>query len=143
MPKLSNEIVKFANGNTDFYVAFGDYYNHVNSNEGRKFGAFDTSVSLDEKSDKVHKAFFAEVERVSGVKRTADNAEAWAANPQVQWATFAILNATINSTLPASINPSIGLWTDMRYVSYGDMIHFKIRPRTLYTVSKGNFRPVH
>ena len=25
---LSNEIIAFANGNTDFYVAFADYHNH-------------------------------------------------------------------------------------------------------------------
>lgn len=77
---LSNEIIKFAAGNTDFFVAFQDYYNHVN-----KTGAYDETVSLAEKNEKVNTAFFAEVEKRSGVTRSPENAEAWASNPMVQW----------------------------------------------------------
>lgn len=53
-------------------------------------------------------------------------------------ATFAIVDALVNSVLPLTINPSVGLFTDMRYVSYGDMVHFKVMPRSLFVVSEGN-----
>lgn len=52
-------------------------------------------------------------------------------------ATFAIVDALVNSVLPLTINPSVGLFTDMRYVSYGDMVHFKVMPRSLFVVSDG------
>lgn len=138
MPKFSNEIVQFANGDTTFFEAFSDYYFHWNSEvKNEKLGYFDNTRSLSEKSDKIQKAFFAQIEKMSGVKRTDDNANAWASNPQVQWACFALVDAVINSILPATINPSIGIFTDMRYVSYGDIVKYTIKPRSLFTVSRG------
>ena len=129
---LSNEIVKFAAGNTDFFVAFQDYYNHVN-----KMGAYDESVSLSEKSEKINSAFFAEVEKRSGVTRSAENAESWAANPMVQWAAFAVIDAVVNSVLPQTLNPTMGMFTDLRFTSYGDIVKFKVKPRSLFVVSNG------
>ena len=42
---LSQEIVAFANGNTDFYVAFADYHNHKAAEEwGKTFGSYDKNV---------------------------------------------------------------------------------------------------
>lgn len=138
MPNLSKEIVQFANGNTNFYTAFQDYYAHdTYSRTGKRIATFSDKLSLDEKATKVNNAFFKEVERVSGVTRTAENKEYWASNPVVRHACFAVINATINSVLPLTINPSIGLWTDIRYVSYGDVVNFKVQPRTLFTVSNG------
>lgn len=86
MAILSNEIKQFAAGNTDFFVAFQDYYIHANKvNHQSDLGGYDASLSLDEKKAKVDSAFFAKVESMSGMKRTAENANAWAANPSVQW----------------------------------------------------------
>lgn len=50
---------------------------------------------------------------------------------------MAVIDAVINSVLPLTINPSIGVFTDLRFVSYGDIVHYTIKPRTLYTVSQG------
>ena len=56
---ISNEIIQFANGNTDFYEAFADYYNHKAAEEwNSKMGAYDHNVSLSVKSGKVRDAFF-------------------------------------------------------------------------------------
>lgn len=138
MKMFSDEILTFANGDVDYFVAFKDYYNHYNKvNMSRSLGEFDQGVSLDEKSDKISKAFFREVEKRAGVERTELNKESWASNPNVGWAALAVIDASINAVLPATINPSIGLYTDLRYVGYGDLVNFKIKPRTLYTVSKG------
>ena len=75
MANLSTEIVKFAQGDTSFYERFQDYYFHKSVVFYYcMLGAYDESVSLNEKSQKVSNAFFAEIEKVSCVKRTAENA---------------------------------------------------------------------
>lgn len=139
MPNLSAEIVRFANGNTDFYTAFQDYYFHYNKvNQKRELGYFDANVSLEEKSAKIQKGFFAEIEKRSGVQFTDEmTRESWASHPNVGWAAMAVIDAVVASVLPATINPSIGLYTDIRYASYGDIVKFRVKPRTLFTVSKG------
>lgn len=86
MVKLTNEIVTFAAGNTDHYVAFADYFKHFNKETNNvSYGAYDNSKTLAEKSTKINESFFAEVERMSGVSRSGISVEAWASNPQVKW----------------------------------------------------------
>lgn len=86
MTNLSAEIINFAAGDASFYAKFQDYYFHKSDVEnGRKLGAYEANVGLAVKSQQVKEAFFAEVERVSGVRRTAENAEAWMSNPMVKW----------------------------------------------------------
>lgn len=89
MPKVSNEIVTFCAGNektTNFITAFQDYYVHTREiRDGIKLFSYNTNISYDEKSKKISNAFFAEVESRSGIKRTAENAQSWASNPNVQW----------------------------------------------------------
>ena len=66
---LTKEIIQFAEGNTDFYEGAVDFYHNP-------------SV---EKNEILNKAFFAEVERKSGVSRDGLTSGAWIANPQVHW----------------------------------------------------------
>ena len=135
---ISNEIIQFANGNTDFYEAFADYYNHKAAEEwNSKMGAYDHNVSLSVKSGKVRDAFFAEVERLSGCKMTAENKDAWMANPMTKWATFAVINAAVNVVLPGYVQATFAPFVDFRTVGYADVVNLKIPPKTLYTVSKG------
>lgn len=136
---LSQEIIAFAKGNTDFYVAFNDYHNHKAAEEWKQnFGSYDKNVSLSEKADKVRNAFFAEIQKLSGVERTADNSDAWMANPMVRWATFAIVNATVNVVLPAYVTATFAPFVDFRTIGYADVLDLKIPPKTLYTVSRGS-----
>lgn len=143
MPNISKEIVAFCGEREDskkFITAFQEYYVQTREmRDGLKlFGAsIDNNYSYDTKKERISKLFFEEVENRSGVKRTADNVDSWPSNPSVQWATMSVIDATINSVLPLTINPSIGLFTNLEFVSYGDMVHFKVAPRTLYTVSLG------
>lgn len=86
MANLSKEIVQFAAGDTTFFEAFQDYFYHKeNVEKGRTLGYFDATHSLDEKREKVNRAFLAEVEKRSGVARNSFNADSWAANPNVTW----------------------------------------------------------
>lgn len=50
---------------------------------------------------------------------------------------MSIIDADVMTVLPDVINKSIGLYTDIKYMSLGDVLHLKLKPRTLYTVSKG------
>lgn len=124
---MPNEVVQFAQtngGNTDFYVAFQDYY-------------FNRDKMDSEKHDKLQNAFFAEIVAKSGVSRDGLTTEAWVSHPSVQWAAFAVVDATINAILPQVLTPAFGLFTDFRFVSLGDVVKFKIMPNQFFTVSKG------
>lgn len=124
---MPNEVVQFAQtngGNTDFYVAFQDYY-------------FNRDKMDSEKHDKLQNAFFAEIIAKSGVSRDGLTTEAWVSHPSVQWAAFAVVDATVNAILPQVLTPAFGLFTDFRFVSLGDVMKFKIMPNQFFTVSKG------
>ena len=136
--KLSKEIVAFSNGNTKFYEQFMDYHFHKSEAEqGRKLGAYDATKPLAEKHDVVNAAYFAEVERLSNCTRNAENTDAWAANPMVRWANFAVINALVNAVLPAYVTESLAPFVDFRMAGIGDIVKVKVMPRTLYTVSAG------
>ena len=124
---MPNEVVQFAQtngGNTDFYVAFQDYY-------------FNRDKMDSEKHDKLQNAFFAEIIAKSGVSRDGLTTEAWISHPSVQWASFAVVDANVNAILPQVLTPAFGLFTDFRFVSLGDVVKFKIKPNQFFTVSKG------
>lgn len=121
---LSNEIIAFANGHTDLYEAAERYYRFANERTG-------------ENADKLQNAFFAEIERKSGIAREGLDSMAWANHPSVKWASFAVIDALINTIVPIVVLPQFGTFADFRTVGYGDIVKFKVMPRGLYTVSRG------
>ena len=122
MAILTTEVVKFANGNTDFYEAALENY-HKPSIDQAKI---------------LNNAFFSEVESKSGVSRNDTAPEAWMTHPAVKWAAFAIVDATIQAILPSVLTPAFGLFMDLRYVGLGDILKIRVLPNTLYTVSRGS-----
>lgn len=122
MAILTPEVVSFAAGNTDFYEAAVENFAHPSA----------------EHTKIVDTAFFSEIERKSGVARGDLSVEAWASHPSVQWAAFAIVDATINAILPSIMTNAFGVFMDLRFVGVGDVMKFRIMPNSLYTVSKGN-----
>lgn len=140
MATFNAEIVKFANGNEDtikYFEKAQDYIIHRFSNDGRKLGNYEDG-SLSMKSTKLNDAFFAEVSRRAGVARTEENAEAWAMHPSVKWAFMAIVDATINTLLPITTFPNMADFVDFRVARYGDVVKFRVMPRELFIVSRGN-----
>jgi len=121
---LSNDIIMFANGNTDLYEAAERYYRFENERTG-------------ENADKLTTAFFAEIERKSGVKKDGMDVMAWANHPSVRWASMAVIDAVINTIIPVVVIPQFGTFADFRTVGYGDIVKFKVAPRGFYTVSRG------
>lgn len=122
--RLSDEIIAFAAGNTDLYEAAARYFQFSDERTA-------------ENSCKLNEAFFAEIERKSGVSRQGVEASAWAVHPSVKWASLAIIDATINAILPVTILPQFGMFADFRPVGYGDTLKIKIQPKQFYTVSLG------
>lgn len=140
MPMMES-LVTFAGGNEkalDTYKGMRDYYFHyMSAVEGKKgYGDFDASVSLDEKEEKMHNALLAEVERVSGCPRGNMPFEAWSMSPQVKWATFAVVGAMIDAVLPDTIIKSVGIYTDIHTVGFGETLEFEVQPNSIFTVSE-------
>lgn len=135
---ISNELIQFAKGNADFYTAFEDYHNHKAAIEWHQnLGAYDSNVSLSEKSEKVRNAYFAEIEKMSNCPMNENNKEAWFANPVVKWANFAIINQVLNVVLPGYVQSTFAPFVDFRVVGYADTVHLEVPPKTLYTSSLG------
>lgn len=118
---LIPEVVHFAAGNTDFYEAALENHHKPTPEQGKI----------------LNDAFFAEIEKKSGVSRAGLAPEAWASNPSVQWAFFAVVDATITAILPSVITPAFRDVIDMRFIGYGDIMKIRVLPNTLYTVSLG------
>lgn len=121
---MNKELVQFAAGNTDFYEAAMSYF-------------CDKKQTAENKA-LMNDAWFAELERKSGVTRAGNENGAFENNPMVKWAAFAIIDATINAIIPEVILPQFGMFADFRTAGYGDIVKFKIMPRSFYTVSLGN-----
>lgn len=138
--KLSNNIVAFAANNTSPYEKFADYYKHYSDEIlSKNIGAYDNTKTFAEKEEKMNATMFAEIERVAGTKRPEGVPnEIWASNPAFKWATFAVVTMMIETILPDTVLKNIGLYTDIRNVGFGDVPLFKVPPRSLMTVSRGN-----
>ena len=139
MNKLSNNIVKFSAGNTSPYEMFADYMCHYYAEVQKKnVGPYDTSVSFAEKDAKMHKALLNEIYRVSGQRIPEGMSdELISSNPNLRWAAFAVVDMMIETILPAVIIDSIGLYTDIRFIDWGDVPMFEVPSRALFTVSNG------
>lgn len=137
MNKLPLNVIAFAGNNTSVYECFRDYYFHyMDEVAGKKYGPYDSSVSLDEKDKKMSKALMAEVERVSCMKRPDGvPIEAWATNPTVKWAVPAVASAMIDAIIPDTIIKSNSLYTNTVTVGYGEAAQFDIEPNSLMTTS--------
>lgn len=121
MAILTPEVVHFAAGNTDFYEAALENY----------------LKPAPEQSKILNAAFFGEIEKKSGVSREGLAPEAWVSHPSVQWATLAIVDATVNAILPSVLTPAFGIFMDLRFVGVGDIMKIRVMPNTLYNVSRG------
>jgi len=135
--RLVDTVKKFSAGNEAFYEAFVDYFNHYRTDNGAKGLTFSTDRSFAEKEAAIDKAFRKEIARISNVPNAQEFApERFATHPVVKWATFAIVSQLVDAILPDAITDSIGLYTDVRTIGFGDSASFDIEPRDLFVVSK-------
>lgn len=140
MMNLPLNVVSFANNDAkilDVYRGMKDYYFHyMSKKENKDYGEFDSTLSLSEKEARMNKHIFAEIERLSGQPRAEGmDIMQWATSPMVKWAVDATRNMIIEAIIPDSIIKSIGLYTDIENVDYGQTAQFDIKPNSLMSTS--------
>lgn len=120
----NKELIRFANGNTDFYeAAFAYFCDKEQSSENKSL---------------MHRAYLAEVENKAGVKRDGLELNAWIGHPSVKWASMSVISHVIRAIVPMTILPQFNAFADFRTQEVGDITKFTIMPRSFYVVSKGN-----
>jgi hypothetical protein len=143
--KIPAHVVTFAAGdkNLGVYKMFYDYWKHYQNENGKKNTEFNpyrqdgTLISFSEKEDQMNGALRDEIIRVAGVTNYGDfPVEQWSTNPMINWASFAVVSAMIDMILPESLVDSIGLYSEIRAIGWGDSALFTIKPRDLFAVSK-------
>jgi len=150
--KIPAQVLAFAGAEQDSsklapYKMFVDYWNHFQARNGKEGLEYSTttvnendevvSISFDEKEAAMNKALTKEIMRHAGVSSfDGFPLEAWANHPTLKWATFAVVSALVDMILPQVIIDSIGLYSDIRTIGWGDSAAFDVEPRDLFVVSK-------
>lgn len=149
--RIPNQVMTFAGGQDKLtvYLAFADYWNHyrAQNEEGKEnlpYKKFtldkdgkQIDFTLEAKEAILKKGIVEEILRKSGVSDVSQFAlETWSGHPVIKWASFAVVSALIDMILPQTLIDSIGMYTDVSSVGYGDTGSFNITPRDLFVVSK-------
>ena len=146
---IPNYILQFAGGedNLGVYKMFVDYFNHFRSRNGAKNVEFQkfsrdangqsVELSFDEKEARMNAALRKEIVRLANVGDITNfSAEMMATNPMIKWATFAVVSALIDLIMPQTMIDTIGIYSDVRSIGWGDSASFDVKPRDLFVVSK-------
>jgi hypothetical protein len=139
MKNTVDQLVKFSTdtlNNELLARGFLEYWYHSNKIEGR----YDPKISLDEKEALVNKALKQEIVKRANIGQMAERpVEEWFNYPNVSVAAFGVVGSLIDMILPDSVLETIGLYSDVKVVGWGDSAAFDVRPRDLFTVSRGSF----
>lgn len=144
---VPTNVMKFAgDANVALYRQFADYFAHYRAINGAKVDYQKTTLneagqvvelSFSEKEERINQAMRREILRVAGIQNVSDYPiEAWASHPTLRWGMFAVVNAMIDMILPDTIIDSIGLYSEVRTIGFGDSAAFDVKPRDLFVVSK-------
>jgi len=149
--KIPANVVLFAGGeqNLAVYKMFRDYWNQyrsLNEKDAKNLEFATTtvndkgevvSISFAEKEEAMNAAFKREILRMAGITNMSEfPLETWASHPVLKWATFAIVSAMVDMILPDVLIESVGLYSDIRTIGWGDSAAFDVEPRDLFVVSK-------
>lgn len=149
MSQIPNQVMQFAGGenNLAVYNAFKDYFRHYQANNGKEgveYNKFTTDangnrveLSFSAKEDALNQALKKEILRKAGITDISQfPLETWAGHPVLRWASFAVVSALVDMILPEVMIDSIGMYSDIRTIGWGDSAAFDIKPRDLFVVSK-------
>lgn len=132
-----NKMILFADNKPDVKLAFSDYINHYLVEFERREGyTYDKSVDFATKEKKINELIKNEVSRVAGVDFSVTSVANMATSPMVQWGYFAVVNSLIDMVIPDILDKTIGIYTESRFVDFGDNASFTIEPNDLFYVSK-------
>ena len=144
---LPSNVLNFAAGNTALYEKAQDWWNQYRTMKGAKGLDFSTKattadgqtveISFAEKEEQLNQELKREILRVSCIANFDQfPVEAWVTHPTLKWATFAVVSAVLDVLMPNTLIDSIGLYSDVRAIGWGDSAAFDIEPRDLFLVSK-------
>ena len=142
---LPEHVMKFAKNGNSLYVAFQDLYNQfVSENYGEKktYQKVDSEglpIDFAEKEKRVNEALLKEILAVGNFAQMEHSKiplASFATNPTFVWATYAVVSALIDAVVPQAIVDSIGMYTEVRNLAWGDTAAWDIEPRDLFVVSK-------
>lgn len=134
---MGNKIICFSDNRADVTVAFKDYLNHYLSEvENRQGYSYDKTVDFATKEAKVNGLIAKEVSKLANVDFSAASPAQMSTNPMVQWGYFAVVNSLIDMVIPEVLDKSIGIYTEQRFVDFGDSMTFTVAPNDLFYVSK-------
>ncbi len=110
------------------YAKFANEIKNVD-NEGKP-------LTFDMKEKIVNDLLKQEVITRSGVSYAKDEPVArWFNHPNVKFETFAIVEVLIDLILPDTIIDSIGAYSNVKVIGWGDSADFQIKPRDLFPVT--------
>jgi hypothetical protein len=149
MARIPAYILNFAgSANTKVYEMFVDYFNHFRAQSGAK-GNFEykteefdsegklVKISFSEKEDAMNAAIKKEIMRVAGISDMSQfPLEVWTTHPTLRFALFAVVNALVDMVLPTVVTDSVGMFTEVRNLAWGDSAAFDIKPRDLFSITK-------
>jgi hypothetical protein len=143
MTKLSSNVLAFAAGDVDMLTlieSYKDYWNQVRSEAGTKKYEFSTGKTLKEKEALINQAILREIGKRAGVDFASTPLENVITHPMVNYAAGLIASNLIESILPDTVIDSVGFYSEVRNLGWGESSLFDITPRDLFPVSKaGNF----
>jgi len=129
----------FAQNHNAVADCFRDYMGqYMTEVEKRQGYIYDKTVSFADKESKMNKLMLDEIARLSGVQFADGSASvvSMSSNPQVRWASFAVIDSLIDMIIPEVLDKSIGIYTEQRYGDFGDSFNFKVESNDLFYVSK-------
>ena len=135
---MMNKTICFADNFASVQTKFKDYmYEYMSENMGKKEFAYSKQVDFARKEKEINKLMHDEIRKLSGIQ-FSDNIsmEMWSQNPTYKWAAFAVVNSLIDMIIPDVLDKSIGLYTETRYINWGDSAVFEVEPNDLFYVSK-------
>jgi hypothetical protein len=139
MTKLSSNVIAFAAGDNDMLKlidSYKDYWNQVRSEAGEKKYVFSAGATLKEKEALINQAILREIGKRAGVDFTSTPLENVITHPMVNYAAGLIVSNLIEAILPDTVIDSIGMYSEVRNVGWGESELFDITPRDLFPVSK-------
>jgi hypothetical protein len=139
MAKLPSNVLTFAAGDNDLanlFVEMQDYWNHFRSENGTKKFAYESGVSLTEKEKLLNEHLIREIAKRAGVDFTSAPLEQFMSHPMVAWAANLIVGQLIDAVLPDTLIDSIGAYSEVRVLGFGETGVFDINSRDLFPVSR-------
>jgi hypothetical protein len=125
----------------DMWVDFWNQDQTINHKKtGLDFSTVDKKgnpITFAEKRELLDNAMKEEIFKRAGITNPQMYpVEVWSTNQQLSWHTFAVVNMLIDAVLPDTILKSIGDYTDVRVVGWGDNASFEVESRDLFYIAK-------